>query len=307
VKIRKELLMRRRQTDIAAAALIAAVAGLALCSMPARADEPKVDKSGYSLFRPTPDSALRDFAADRPAKSYGPITIDAGRVQLETELYNYAHAKVDGIRTQTHVGPNPTARIGLTKDLEFQVNYTPFVRQRVTDTTVTPNDVTSASGGSDTFLRLKYNLIGNDDGSKVQVGLLPYVKFGTAPESLGGNKATEGGLIVAYAFSLPNDWSLTLNTEWDSLKNSTNGTFHSQLQQTIGLSKLVAKDLTMTVELFGLANYDPTLVKSVRQYSFDTALAWAVRKDLQLDVGANFGLNSQTPALQVYTGITRRF
>jgi hypothetical protein len=299
--------MSRRPTDIASAATIAALTALALFSMPARADGPAVDKRGYWLFNPTPDSALRDFAADRPAKSYGPLTIDAGRVQLETELYNYSHAKVDGIRTQTHVGPNPTARIGLTKDLEFQVNYTPFVHQRVTDTTVTPNVTTSASGGSDTFLRLKYNLIGNDDGSKVQVGLVPYVKFGTAQESLGGNKATEGGLIVAYAFSLPNDWSLTLNTEWDSLKNSTNGTFHSQLQQTVGLSKLIAKDLTMTVELWGLANYDPTLVRQTRQYSFDTALAWAVRKDLQLDIGANFGLNSQTPALQVYTGITRRF
>jgi Putative MetA-pathway of phenol degradation len=299
--------MIRRLNDTASAAAIAALAAMALNASPLHADEPKADKRGYWLLNPTPESALREFAADRPAKSYGPTTIDAGRVQLETELYSYSRLKVDGIRTQTQVGPNPTARIGLTKDLEFQANYTPFVHQRVTDTTVTPSATESASGGSDTFLRLKYNLIGNDDGSKVQIGLLPYVKFGTAPESLGGNKATEGGLIVAYAFSLPNDWSLTLNTEWDSLKNSTNSAFHSQLQQTVGLSKLIAKDLTWTVELWGLANYDPTLVTSVRQYSFDTALAWAVRKDLQLDVGANFGLNNQTPALQVYTGITRRF
>jgi Putative MetA-pathway of phenol degradation len=299
--------MQRRLTDHASAAALAALVATVLASMPARAEEPKADKSGYSLFRPTPDSALRDFAADRPAKSYGPITVDAGRVQLEAELYNYSHAKVDGIRTQTHIGPNPTARIGLLKDLEFQINYTPFVHQRVTDTTVVPNDVNSASGGSDTFMRLKYNLRGNDDGSKVQVALIPYIKLGTAPESLGGNRATEGGLIAAYAFSLPNDWSLTLNTEWDNLKNSANSSYHAQFQQTAGLSKLIAKDVTMTVEFWGLANFDPTLTKVVRQYSFDTALAWAARKDLQFDVGANFGLNKETPAVQVYTGITRRF
>jgi Putative MetA-pathway of phenol degradation len=290
-----------------AAASLAALTTSMLVAAPVRADEPKIDKRGYWLFNPTPDGALRDFAADRPAKSYGPTTIDAGRIQLETELYNYSHSKVDGIRTQTHIGPNPTVRVGLTKDLELQVNYTPFVRQRTTDTTVTPNLTENASGSSDTFLRLKYNIIGNDDGSKIQIGLIPYVKFGTAPESLGGNKATEGGFIAAYAFSLPNDWSLTVNTEWDSLKNATNSTFHSQLQQTIGVSKAIAKDLTWTAEFWGLAKYDPTLVKGLRQYSFDTALAWAARKDLQLDVGANFGLNSQTPALQVYTGITRRF
>jgi len=290
-------------------ALLAAGTAFGLISIatPAHADDPKPDKSGYSLFSPTPDSALRDFAADRPAKSFGPTTIDAGRVQLETELFNYSHQKTDGIRTQTYVGPNPTARIGLLKDIEFQVTYSPFVHQRVTDTTVSPSTTTSASGSSDLFTRLKFNLLGNDDDSKVQIGLIPYVKWGTAPESLGGNRATEGGLIAAYAFSLPNDWSLALNTEWDNLKNGANSSYHSQIQQTVGLSKQVVKDVTLTAELWGLANYDPTLTRPLRQYSFDTALAWMARKDLQLDVGANFGLNSQTPSLQVYTGITRRF
>jgi Putative MetA-pathway of phenol degradation len=294
-------------TGIVGAVSIAALAASMLLVEPVRAEEPKLDKSRYTLFNPTPDSALRDFAADRPAKGYDPTTVDAGRIQIETELFNYGFQKLDGVRTQTFVGPSPTARIGLLKDVEFQVNYTPFVRQRVTDTNVVPYDVNSASGGSDTFMRLKFNLRGNDDESKVQIGLLPYIKLGTAPESLGGNRATEGGLISAVTFSLPSDWSLSLNSEWDNLKNSTNSSYHSQFQQTVGLSKLIAKDLTLTAELWGLANFDPTLSKPLRQYSFDTALAWQVRKDLQLDVGANFGLNRETPTVQVYTGITRRY
>ena len=37
------------------------------------------DKSGYTLFNPTPDDALRTFSPDRPTKSNGPLTVDAGR------------------------------------------------------------------------------------------------------------------------------------------------------------------------------------------------------------------------------------
>jgi hypothetical protein len=43
------------------------------------------------------------------------------------------------------------------------------------------------------------------------------------------------------------------------------------------------------------------------QYSFDTALSWTVRPNLQLDIGANFGLNSATPNLQLYAGMSQRF
>ena len=284
---------------VSAAALVSIATVMATS---ARADEPKPDKSGYSLFNPTPDSALRDFAADRPAKSYGPTTIDAGRVQLEVEAYNFTHQKVDGIRTQTHVGPNPTARIGLTNNIELQVNYTPFVRQNVRDTIAGTSS--SASGPSDFFARAKINLWGNE-GGKSAFALIPYIKAGTAPESLGGNRATEGGIIAASSYDLGNSISLTFNSEWDRLKNSADSNFHNQFVSTVGLSGPIAKDLTLTVELWSQTNYDP--VQTVRQYSFDTALAWVVKPNLQLDVGANFGLNKETPALQVYTGITRRF
>ena len=91
----------------------------------------------------------------------------------------------------------------------------------------------------------------------------------------------------------------------DRLKNSSDSGFHSQLVQTIGLSGPIAKDLTLTGEFWASQNFDRG--NTVRQYSFDTALAWVPKKDLQLDLGANFGLNRETPALQIYTGITRRF
>ena len=42
-------------------------------------------------------------------------------------------------------------------------------------------------------------------------------------------------------------------------------------------------------------------------YTFDTALAWLVKDNLQFDVGANFGLTRESPNLQLYAGIAQRF
>jgi hypothetical protein len=55
------------------------------------------------------------------------------------------------------------------------------------------------------------------------------------------------------------------------------------------------------------ADYSDDPVIKTTQLSFDTALEWTVFPNLQLDVGANFGLNAVTPAIQVYAGVSQRF
>ena len=286
-------------------AILAAVVGLgvyASSTTTVRAQDAKPDKSGYTLFNPTPESALRDFSADRPAKNYGATTIDAGKVQAEVELFNYSKLDFEGVRTTTYTGPNPNVRIGLTNDLELQLSGTPFVRQNVRDSFAGTS--TSASGSSDFFVRAKRNIWGNE-GGRTALAIMPYIKFGTAPASLGGNQTTEGGVIVPYSISLADNRTLLFNTEVDFLKNTNGDGFHQQYINAVSLSGPIAKDVTLTGELWSQINVDPA--RTGHQYSFDTALAWVPKPNLQLDIGANFGLNRETPAIQLYTGITRRF
>src|SRR5258706_6643035 len=47
------------------------------------------DKSGYSLFDPTPDDLMRKFTPDRPTKGFSVRTVDAGHFELETDVINY--------------------------------------------------------------------------------------------------------------------------------------------------------------------------------------------------------------------------
>ena len=284
------------------AALLIGIAAAFTALAGARAEDAKPDKSGYTIFNPTPDNALRDFAPDRPAKSTGPTTIDAGHVQFEVELLNYSRQKTDITRTDTWIAPNPTARIGITNRFEVQLNWAPYIHQRNKDLTI--GDVTNGDGPGDLFARGKFNVWGNE-GGRTALAIVPYIKAGTAPESIGGNRATEGGVIVPFSVSLPNSVSLLFNTEIDYLKNSLNGSYHGQYVNIVGLTGQIAKDVSVTGELWSSINVDPA--GTIRQYSFDTALAWTVQPNLQLDIGANFGLNKETPALQIYTGIARRF
>jgi len=42
-------------------------------------------------------------------------------------------------------------------------------------------------------------------------------------------------------------------------------------------------------------------------YTADAAVAYLLTDSIQLDAGANFGLNRNAPNLQIYTGISQRF
>jgi len=72
----------------------------------------------------------------------------------------------------------------------------------------------------------------------------------------------------------------------------------------LNVGKSLSSKLTASAELWTAQNYDPT--GAVRQYSADTALAYLASPTVQLDVGANFGLNRATPGVQAYVGVSTR-
>jgi hypothetical protein len=57
--------------------------------------------------------------------------------------------------------------------------------------------------------------------------------------------------------------------------------------------------------LWTATNFDPA--DTVTQASADAALAYLVNNGLQLDAGANLGLNRNTPDIELYAGFSVRF
>src|SRR5579863_2976203 len=261
--------------------------------------ETKPDKNQYWLLNPVPPDLMRSFSTDRPTKSNVPYTVDAGHFQYETDLVNFTHQASGTTRTDTLLVPNPTFKAGVTNNADVEVNV-PFAGVH-TYGTATPSSTLWGIG--DTFVRSKINLWGNDGGDTA-AAIIPYVKAPSAPIGI-GNGAVEGGLIGPVAFRLPNSFALLLVPEIDVLKNNLNNNYHGNYVFDVNLSREVIKNVTAYVELWSDYNADPAARATL--VSADAAIAWVFLPNTQVDVGANFGLTSATPIVQVYAGLSQRF
>ena len=288
---------------VCAAALVAA-ASLAAAITASAADDasPAPDKSGYTIFNPTPVDQMRIFCTDRPTKSNLPCTVDAGHFQYEADAINWTYAKSGGVQTNTYLYTNPTLKLGLTNTIDVELNIAPA--ERIFSNSAAGKS--SIGGAGDLFLRTKFNLIGAEGGG-FQLTALPFIKAPTAKPGV-GNKAVEGGFILPVSFALPNDFTLLFDPEIDVLRNALNTGRRANFQSLANLSRALSSSVTGYVELFGAVNDDPS--GTLKQASLDLAVSWVVWDkvpNLQLDIGTNIGLTRDTPRIQAYAGVSQRF
>jgi len=269
----------------------------------APAAAPAPDKSGYTLFNPTPDSQLRSFSPDRPPKADSATTVDAGHFQYETDLLNYSQTNFGGVTTRLYQAADPVWKLGLTNWADFELQFNGYQNLVATDN-ATGTAVAKGSGFGDVFVKSKINLFGNDGGSAA-LAVIPYVKIpsGTAIIS---NGAVEGGLIAPFQLQLPQDFGLTLMTEVDALKDANDDGRHANFVNLVNLNHPVPgiKNLSAAIEFYSSVGTDPN---TPPVYTLDTALIYLLTPNVQLDAGADFGLNRAAPAVQVFMGLSQRF
>lgn len=261
--------------------------------------DPAPDKSGYTLFDPTPDDQMRAFCTDRPLKANSPCTVDAGHFQYESDIINWTYAKSGGVATNTYLVTNPTLKLGLTDTTDLELNIAPW--EIVTTKSSAGNQ--SLAGIGDFYARLKVNLAGAEGGD-FQAAIIPYVKAPTARQGI-GNGAVEEGMIVPLSFALPKDFTLVFDPEVDILRNEADYGHHANFQMLANVSHALSDTVTGYFELWGQANGDPA--GPTKQASLDLSAAWLARPNLQFDMGINIGLTPSTPKAQPYIGISQRF
>jgi hypothetical protein len=261
------------------------------------------DKSGYTLFNPTPDSQLRSFAPDRPPKADSATTVDAGHFQYETDLLNYSQTNFGGVTTRLYQAFDPVWKLGLTNWVDFELQFNGYQNLTATDN-ATGAAVAKASGFGDVFVKSKINLFGNDGGSAA-LAIIPYVKIPSDAPTI-SNGVVEGGLIAPFQLQLPHDFGLTLMSEVDALKDAADSGRHANFVDLVNLNHAVPgiKNLSAAIEFFSSVGTDPNTPPI---YTFDTALIYLLTPNVQLDAGVDFGLNRAAPAVQVFVGLSQRF
>lgn len=239
------------------------------------------------------------ICAARPGKSTPTCTVPAGRFQLETGLADWSLQESGGERDTTLVIGETTFKYGLTERSDIEVDMTPW--QRAASRIGGAHD--SASGFGDISVAYKQQLTGGD--AALQAALLPYVKIPTAKHSLGNGK-WEAGLLVPMGYSIPKSTlSVGLTPEVDWVADGDGQGHHVAMVQVASLGWQVTDKLNLSGDLWGQWDWDPA--GTTRQYSADGSLAYLVNNNLQIDAGANIGLNRNTPDVELYAGISKRF
>jgi hypothetical protein len=262
------------------------------------------DKSGYNLFRPTPDAFLRELATDRPDKTENPYTVDAGHFQIELDFLNYSYDRMDtggDDRTVRALAIAPfNLKVGLTNSSDIQFIAETFVVQKTTDHKAWTRD--KRSGFGDVAVRWKVNVWGND-GGKTGFGVISFAKFPTNQEGL-GNDAVEGGVIFPLEIKLAEDWDLGMMTEVDYRQNSNNSAYHAESINTITVAHRLVGHLEGYVEFYsnvsGERNADWI-------GTFDVGATYKFTPNIQLDAGVNIGMTESADDVNPFVGLTVRY
>jgi hypothetical protein len=244
-------------------------------------------------------AAADPICADRPGKASPSCTVPARRVQLETGLADWSLQRGGGERDTSLVFGATALKYGASDRWTIELDVTPYER----DISRAGGLHERASSFGDVMLRSKYRLTA--DGSAVGVALYPFVKLPAAKHSIGNGK-TEAGIAVPVDFDLGKSaFSLNLAPEVDWLADADGRGHHAAMVQVASLGWSASERLSLSAEVWGQWDYDP--VGTGKQASADGAVAYLVNDDLQLDAGANFGLNRHTADLEIYGGVARRF
>lgn len=256
------------------------------------------DKSGYHVFRPTPKSEMRELSTDRPDKTESPYTVDAGHYQVETDILSQSRDKpTEDSHNTSNLYLYSNFKVGLTNGSDLQIIVSP---QQV-EVNETAGVREEKKGLSDTVVRLKINLLGNDGGD-LAIGLMPFVKVPTAAAGL-GNKKVEGGIILPFALALPQDWSLGLMAQVNYLKNEADGGMHATYINTFTVGHDVWGALAGYLEFYSESSQeqDAAWVATV-----DLGVTYGLTPDVQLDFGANIGVTAAADDLNPFVGFSAR-
>jgi len=244
-------------------------------------------------------TAADPICADRPGKGTGTCTVPAGHWQVETGLVDWTHDKAGGFTSDFTTFGSSLIKYGISSRADIELGIAPFHTFRVRGGGVRDH----ASGFGDMVVRVKYRL--TPDDAPVAVAIDPFVKLPTANHRL-GNRKVEAGLTVPVSMALgKSPLSLALTSELGLVADGDRRGHHVAFAQVVGLGFAASSRLSLSAELWAARDWDPD--GTGEQLSANGSAAYLIGDSIQIDGGANFGLNRQTPDIQVYAGVSKRF
>ena len=265
------------------------------------------DKSSYTLFNPTPDRLLRDMTTDRPDVTESPFTVDAGHIQIESNLFGYWRSRPDeeGTVTDSYDVARTNLRVGLTSSLELSLVWQPYGVVVAHPRAPAPAIRNSGMGG--VAVRMKYNVWGNDTFEKpgsTALALLPILILPTELDNGISPEHVEGALIAPFGIKLTDKFGLTFNGGVAFVRQGEMTSHDAEYLASASLSYEWNDKLGTYYEVGGAFDREDPL----GDVAFvGTGFTYKINKNLQLDGGVNFGVTRASDRVNPFIGLSARF
>lgn len=243
----------------------------------------------------------RDLCPDRPGLNTPACTVDSGRVQVELSLADWTRDKAGPVRTDDLVLGDLLMRVGVSDAAELRIGWSSYGHQSVRDRVAGTR--ASDSGTGDVTLGVKYNLM-SPKGSGTSVGILPSVTLptGTGPLNSGDWSAA---VQLPVSFELGGGVSFGLTPELAAAVDGDGDGRHAAYAITGGFGFSPVDNLAVAIEAQVARDDDPTGASTASIAGI--AFGYQTGENSQIDIGSQFGLNSNAADVQLYVGVTRRF
>jgi hypothetical protein len=243
----------------------------------------------------------REYCPDRPGIGTPACTMAPGEGSLEVGLGDWTLDRDREQRQDVLSVGDALLRYGIADHAEVQVGWMALGFARIRDRLT--GDVEHSSGTGDVTLALRRNLA-HPHGSGLSVALMPFVTVPVGREPIGAGDWS-AGVLVPLSVELSNTWSFATTSEFDAAVDEDGHGRHFAFNEVVGATAQLSDAVSATAEYAVTFDRDP-LDKHVEHVS-GVSLAWLPRQNLQLDLGANLGLDHDADTAEVYFGVSRRF
>jgi hypothetical protein len=262
---------------------------------PASADPAQTSWIGSGFFVwPKPTDVTGALSTDRPGFADSTSVLPRGHVQLELG-YTFTQDLEGGVRVRDHAIAQSNLRAGLLDNLELRVLWNGFSATEIRQAGTTDHD----DGGGDMAVGLRSQLLKNDGFLPDLTGLVDlFIPVGANSKSAGD---VVPDIRLAYGWALTG--TLRLYGVGIAAAAVDDDGRHFQGSVSAGLSWGITKELASFVEYFGIFRDR----RGSPLHSVNGGLAFLLGDDVQVDVSAGLGLNTDAPDAFVGAGLSLRW
>ncbi len=226
-----------------------------------------------------------EMETDRPDFTEGTVTIEPGRLQLETG-YTFTYDDEDDIRRADHIFPEALVRIGAIENVELRLGWPGYEFEEVTDKAA--GNTAHADGGNDMGVGFKHRVF-RQNGSLPTFAYIANLNVPSGSEEFSADKVEpETKLLFAYDFT--DELGLAGNTNFAAPYGDDGRYFEFSFSGSLAYS--LTESVGSYFEYFGF--YPEGGAGEEDTHYLNSGLTWGLTEDIQLDVRAGFGLNDES-------------